>query len=109
MATEKKAASAVPANPALVEFPRDEWGFTTELRKAGLQAAQRIRGNDEKHKLFIDTIKIIAQHAIARLEGDAAALVREIEQIAERDASALHRQFGKAPVEAPAVEEKPAD
>ncbi|WP_085352839.1 hypothetical protein [Bradyrhizobium canariense] len=106
MATEKKA-STVPANPAMVEFPRDEWGFTTELRKAGLQAASRIRGNDEKHKLFIDTIKIIAQHAIARLEGDAAALVAEIEQIAERDASALHRQFGITV--APAAEEKPAE
>jgi hypothetical protein len=107
MATEKKAASAVPANPALVEFPRDEWGFTTELRKVGLQAAQRVRGNDEKHKLFIDTIKILAQHAIARLEGDAAALVAEIEAIAERDASALHRQFGTAKAVEPA--ETPAE
>lgn len=107
MATEKKAAPAVPANPALVEFPRDEWGFTTELRKAGLQAAQSIRGNDEKHRLFIDTIKVLAQHAIARLEGDAKAVAARVEEIAKRDASALHRQFGTAKAAEPA--ETPAE
>jgi hypothetical protein len=109
MATEKKAAPTVSANPALVEFPRDEWGFTTELRKAGIQAAQRIRGNEEKHKLYIETIKILVQHALARFEGDAAALIAEIAAIAERDASALHRQVGHVTTATASADEKPAE
>lgn len=107
MAKETKEAPKVSTNPALVEFPRDEWGFTTALRKAGLQAASNVRGNAEKHSLFIATIKVLAQHAIARLEDDAVAVEQRIKEIAERDLSHLHRQhWGEteavaAPVEQP--------
>lgn len=112
MAKETKG-TAVPANPALVEFPRDPWGFTSELRKVGLRAASSIRGNDEKHKLFLDTIRVLAQHALARLEGDAEAVARRIEEVAKQDAAIFRRQHWTAPAvpaEAPAqAEEKPAE
>ena len=62
----------VPANPALVEFPRDTWGFTTALRKIGLQVAGAIRGDRAKLELFIQTLGILAQHAQARIDGDVA-------------------------------------
>lgn len=112
MAKETKG-TAVPANPALVEFPRDQWGFTSELRKAGLRAASAVRGDDEKHKLFLDTIRILAQHALARLEGDAEAVAARVKQVAEQEASIFRRQHWTAPAvpaeQAPAPAEKPGE
>ncbi|QOE32169.1 hypothetical protein CPT_Paso_052 [Rhizobium phage Paso] len=72
----------VSSNPALVEFPRDEWGFTAALRKTGLQVAGAIRGDEKKLELFIQTLGILAQHAQARIEGDKAARAERLEQIA---------------------------
>lgn len=62
----------VSSNPALVEFPRDEWGFTTMLRKYGLLVAGAVRGDEAKLALYIQTLGILAQHAQARIEGDKA-------------------------------------
>jgi hypothetical protein len=75
----------------MVEFPRDEWGFTSELRAAGLRAASAVRGNDAKQALFVATLRVLAQHAAARFEGDAAAIVAQGKEIEARNASALHR------------------
>ena len=86
-----EATSAVSTNPALVEFPRDEWGFTSDLRKAGLQAASSVRGNPEKQALFVATLRVLAQHAAARLKGDAAELKARGEEIEARNASAYQR------------------
>lgn len=60
----------VSPNPALVEFPRDEWGFTSELRKVGLRSAAAIRGDEAKLTLYIQTLATLAQHAQARIAGD---------------------------------------
>lgn len=68
---------AVPANPALVEFPRDEYGTMSNLRRELLLAASNIRGNPEKHKLYLNTLGIAAQHAAARLDADKAAIQQE--------------------------------
>jgi len=81
----------VSANPALVEFPRDEWGMTSELRKAGIRAAQSVRGNPEKQALFVATLRILAQHSAARVNSDADAVKARVRKLAERDASPLSR------------------
>lgn len=81
----------------MVEFPRDTWGFTTELRKAGLKAASSVRGNADKQALFIATLRVLAQHATARVKGDAAAHVARGAAIAERDASTFHRVASRGP------------
>lgn len=72
-----QAGTAVPANPALVEFPRDEYGTMSNLRKELLLAASTVRGNETKHKLFLATLGIAAQHAQARLAADKAAIQQE--------------------------------
>ena len=77
MADENKVSS----NPALVEFPRDTWGFTTALRKYGLLVAGAIRGDDEKLKVFIQTLGILAQHAQARIDGDRAEKAARLEAV----------------------------
>lgn len=100
-------ANEVSSNPALVEFPRDEWGFTSDLRKAGLAAASAIYGNPEKQALFIATLRVLAQHAGARVNSDAAALKAEGERIEARNAGALHRvaSHGIAPAKPVATAE----
>lgn len=72
----------VSSNPALVEFPRDVWGFTTSLRKYGLLVAGAIRGDEEKLNLYIQTLGILAQHAQARIEGDKLARAVRLAEIA---------------------------
>ena len=74
---EKAVKALVPANPALVEFPRDEYGTMSALRKELLLAASTVRGNETKHKLFLATLGIAAQHAQARLAADKQAIQQE--------------------------------
>jgi hypothetical protein len=104
MTKETKETKAAPApvsgNPALVEFPRDTWGFTSDLRKAGLLAASAVRGSQEKQDLLLATLRVIAQHSLARFDGDAEAVQVRLAEIAERDSLVLHRQYGRvAPTE----------
>jgi hypothetical protein len=65
--------------------------MTAELRKAGLRAASSVRGNPEKQALLMATIRVIAQHSVARVDSDASALVARGEAIAAREASAFQR------------------
>lgn len=75
-------ANPVSSNPALVEFPRDTWGFTTALRKYGLLVAGAIRGDDQKLTIFLQTLAVLAQHAQARIEGDKEAKRVRLEELA---------------------------
>ena len=75
--------SAVSTNPAQVRFPQDIWGMTTVLRKAGLQAAASIRGNDAKQRIFLGTLAVLAGHAKARHEDDKAALESTMQRAKE--------------------------
>jgi hypothetical protein len=67
--------TSVSANTALVEWPRDEWGSLSSLRKELLLAASNIRGQDDKQELFLNTLKTAALHAIARFSADKTALI----------------------------------
>lgn len=67
----------VSGNPALVEWPRDEWGTLAVLRKELLLNASNIRGNKDKHELYLATLQTAFLHATARYEGDRAAVRAE--------------------------------
>jgi hypothetical protein len=71
--------TGVSANSALVEWPRDEWGSLSALRKELLLAAGNIRGQDDKQEVFLNTLKTAALHAIARFDADKAAIAAEVE------------------------------
>lgn len=73
------AVTGVSANAALVEWPRDEWGSLSNLRKELLLAASNIRGQDDKQEVFLNTLKTAAMHALARFSADKAALAAEVE------------------------------
>ena len=96
--TPAPVKAVVPGNPALLEWPRDEWGTLSPLRTELTQAAGRIRGSAEKHKLFLATLGYAAQHAQARLESDKQALIKEGQDEADRIANVNRtaRVYGRA-------------
>lgn len=100
MAKEKAAAPAVSANPTKVEFPRDQWGMTTDLRKYGLLAAGRVRGDQAKLDLFLATLRLLAQHAMARLPVDQEARSSRRAARDARDASVVQNN-GHKPAQLP--------
>ena len=61
---------SVSANPATVEFPRDTWGFTSELKKHALRAAASVNGSDDKQQLLMDTLAVLVKHVVARFPKD---------------------------------------
>jgi hypothetical protein len=73
------AVTGVSANSALVEWPRDEWGSLSKLRKELLLAASNIRGQADKQEVFLNTLKTAALHALARFDADKAAIAAEVE------------------------------
>ncbi len=78
---------SVDTNPVNVKFPRDRWGFTSQVRKIGLGAASAVKGSKEKHDLLIATLAVLAAHIRARFDGDcdrAAARLVAIAAAAEQ-------------------------
>ncbi|MCY1708351.1 hypothetical protein [Pannonibacter sp. SL95] len=76
-----KLTADVSANPAQVEFPLDVYGFTTDLRKAGLAAAQRIAADPDKYEVFATTLSIILAHAKARMKSDKLSRKKQLDDI----------------------------
>lgn len=89
----KPEKQQVSANPALVEWPRDEWGTLAVLRKELLLNASNIYGNEDKHELYLNTLKTAIMHAIARYEGDRTAV--EAEGAAEEARIANQNRTGR--------------
>lgn len=80
MKDEAQLAPAVPAvsaNPAAVEFPRDQYGFTSDLRAIGLSAAGRVLLSQDKLDVYLETLEILAKHGVARFEKNTAAAKAE--------------------------------
>ena len=84
----KELIAKTGANPALLEFPTDQWGFTSGVRKEVLRAASSVRGQADKHLLLIGTLQVLIAHIKARYEPDQAARANEL---AFRDAQAADR------------------
>lgn len=52
----------VSDNPAQVVWPRDPWGFTSELRKAITKVSGRDNGHTEKEEILIATMMVGLAH-----------------------------------------------
>lgn len=60
----------VSTNPALLEFPTDKWGYTSNMRKELLRAASTIKGQPDKAALYLATLDLIRAHVVARFKVD---------------------------------------
>lgn len=54
-------------NPLDIQWPQDEYGFTTMLRKEGARAIGRIQGDATKMRVLLDTLEVLRDHAEAKL------------------------------------------
>lgn len=90
-------AAKAAVNPALVEFPADPWGFTTELRKAGLKAASNVTGQKDKNVILLGTLMVLMGHVKNRYLLDQAAFekLKQDQLDTMEEAEKYTRQFGK--------------
>ena len=61
------------SNPLQLQFPQDKFGNLTRLKAEGLKSVSRMYGSDDKYDTFIATLRVLAEHAKARLEQQKAA------------------------------------
>lgn len=63
------------ANPALIEWPTDLFGITSEFRKAVLALGQRVAGHEDKKAVVDATLLVAVQYLEAKFAQDNDALV----------------------------------
>lgn len=88
----RRLITAVNTNPAKVQFPKDPWGFTADLRKIGLKVASNVRGQKDKQDVLIATLAILAAHVKGRFDEDAKYETKRRQQMQEAHAERLPRQ-----------------
>ena len=94
-AVEKRELQEVGANPLNIPWPQDPQGALRELKRGGVAAASRIKGDKDKLKRFQKSLRLLAQHAQALYDRDAGIrdtartnAVNAQQRVQER----LHRQ-----------------
>lgn len=122
-AETKPAANTIPANPAAIVWPQDRYGLTTLLKKEGLRAAGRVKGDPSKLDEYLAVLRVLAGHAKARCEADreaaqkaqarsvAAAKRQRLQeaQRAERTAAELRQAAQNAEAQAKLAEARAAE
>jgi hypothetical protein len=98
----------VATNPAKVEFPRDTWGFTSDLKKHALRAASSIQGQPDKQLLFLSVLEVLRTHAEARFEVDLNFKkdLRDQALKAYAERTSRQRAFGNVPEDVNPVEQE---
>jgi hypothetical protein len=93
----KALLEKVAANPAKVEWPTDPWGFTSPIRRVGLEVCGRVNGQEDKQRLLVATLAILLQHAQTRYERDLADKALKRGHVEQSQSGRLNRQrqFGK--------------
>lgn len=81
---ETRKVSGNTTVPSKIEFPFDEYGFTTLLRKEGVRAVGRINGDESKLSVFIQTLQVLAEYARAKIEDQAKVRERQLAAVKNR-------------------------
>ena len=74
---ERKVSGDV-SNPTFIEWPFDEHGMTTLLRKEGVRAIGRVAGSPEKADVVMATLQCLAQHLKARVPDQQEAIAQRV-------------------------------
>ena len=86
----------VSDNPGAIVFPTDQWGFTSQVRKAVLTAASTVRGQDDKHLLLVGTLSVLLAHIKARLPKDKQYQADRLASQAVEEAARTSRERVRA-------------
>lgn len=60
---EKSTTIKVGTNPLNLEWPQDQYGITSMLKKEGVRAVGRLNGDDTKLDVFLGTVRLLVQYA----------------------------------------------
>lgn len=91
----KKLLEAVPAHPGKIQWVQDKYGTTSEIKKAGIAMAGKIKGDPERMKTALRTLAIISQHIKARMKADQEHQKARMERLREAEKSRIAVQsFG---------------
>lgn len=74
-----KLPQDVSSNVSELDFPTDQYGYTSELKKAGLATISRLSGDADKLILLEDVLLLLLSHARARQVSQAAENQRAID------------------------------
>ncbi len=88
----KELMENVSDNPAQIKWPSDQWGFTTEVKKAISSAAGRLGGSQDKHDLLIATLMVALAHVKKRH-------AKDVRVRAERLGKIKQQQVARQPLE----------
>jgi hypothetical protein len=95
------AKQSVSGNPSEVVWPKDPFGVASALKAGGLASAERIRGHEDKYKVVMATLKVLAAHTKARYEKAAKqklVVAEDLEKARlERDSRERNSGSGQAP------------
>jgi hypothetical protein len=76
------------SNPTFIEWPFDQHGTTTLLRKEGVRAIGRVAGDPAKADVVMATLQCLAQHLKARLPDQQAAILQQAAAFAAHEDAA---------------------
>lgn len=80
----RKETNTGPANSALLVFPTDKMGITSDTKAAVIKAASRIGSDKAALKLFKDTMAVLMEHVDAKHKkmGSLPTLKRRVDHAA---------------------------
>lgn len=87
-ATVKKEVSS---NPNAVEFERDQYGITSNLKREGLRAAGRVAGDEQKLRTLVKALEVLREHAIARYKAQLTIRKHTSDAAIQRDKAERER------------------
>lgn len=97
------------ANALSIVWPQDTVGFTVQLRRAGIAAAQRLSGSPKKLETLLMTLRVIGAHAKAKQAAGVQAREAATEQAASAAIAAREADLANALVVAERLAEQAAE
>ncbi len=73
------ASQGVPANPALLQWPSDQYGTCSAIKQPLLDCIGGLNGQPEKLEVFLLTMQMATEHALARFENQRSELQASLE------------------------------
>lgn len=94
--TKATTVNGKVVNPRKIEWPVDTFGISSMLKKEGVRAAGRIKGDEAKLKTFLNVLKALGEHAKAKFADDRKVAEARIEAVEARDAALTERKRADA-------------
>ncbi len=83
-AVAERVVSGKTNIPSKIEWPHDQYGFTSMLRKEGVRAVGRIKADPAKLEVFIASLKVLGEYARTKVEDQVVAKDKELAGIENR-------------------------